>query len=216
MNIIPVKTPKLVKHVLPSLVWNIKTTEKVIYLTFDDGPTPEITDWVLNTLDTFDAKATFFCIGHNIEKHPDIFKSIINKGHAIGNHTYNHLKGWKTKTTDYLINIYKTQIIIDSSYNIKPLLFRPPYGRIKLKQVKALSKLNYQIIMWNVLSKDWDKTVEKEVCLRNVIQNTKEGDIVVLHDSIKASRNMQYTLPRMLDHFTKEGYKFKRIPELTQ
>ena len=216
MNIIPVKTPKLVKHVLPSLVWNIKTTEKVIYLTFDDGPTPEITDWVLNTLDTFDAKATFFCIGNNIEKHPEIFKRIINKDHAIGNHTYNHLKGWKTKTTDYLINIYKTQIIIDSSYNIKPLLFRPPYGRIKLKQVKALSKLNYQIIMWNVLSKDWDKTVEKEVCLRNVIQNTKEGDIVVLHDSIKASRNMQYTLPRMLDHFTKEGYKFKRIPELTQ
>ena len=216
MNIIPVKTPKLVKHVLPSLVWNIKTTEKVIYLTFDDGPTPEITDWVLNTLDTFDAKATFFCIGNNIEKHPEIFKRIINKGHAIGNHTYNHLKGWKTKTTDYLINIYKTQIIIDSSYNTKPLLFRPPYGRIKLKQVKALSKLNYQIIMWNVLSKDWDKTVEKEVCLRNVIQNTKEGDIVVLHDSIKASRNKQYTLPRMLDHFTKEGYKFKRIPELIQ
>ena len=216
MNIIPVKTPKLVKHVLPSLVWNIKTTEKVIYLTFDDGPTPEITDWVINTLDTFDAKATFFCIGNNIEKHPEIFKSIINKGHAIGNHTYNHLKGWKTKTKDYLINIYKTQLIIDSSYNSKPLLFRPPYGRIKLKQVKALSKLNYQIIMWNILSKDWDKTVEKEVCLKNVIQNTKEGDIVVFHDSIKASRNMQYTLPRMLDHFTKKGYEFKRIPELIQ
>ena len=216
MNIIPVKTPKLVKHVLPSLVWNIKTTEKVVYLTFDDGPTPEITDWVINTLDTFDAKATFFCIGNNIEKHPEIFKSIINKGHAIGNHTYNHLKGWKTKTKDYLINIYKTQLIIDSSYNSKPLLFRPPYGRIKLKQVKALSKLNYQIIMWNILSKDWDKTVEKEVCLKNVIQNTKEGDIVVFHDSIKASRNMQYTLPRMLDHFTKKGYEFKRIPELIQ
>ena len=216
MNIIPVKTPKLVKHVLPSLVWNIKTTEKVVYLTFDDGPTPENTDWVINTLDTFDAKATFFCIGNNIEKHPEIFKSIINKGHAIGNHTYNHLKGWKTKTKDYLINIYKTQLIIDSSYNSKPLLFRPPYGRIKLKQVKALSKLNYQIIMWNILSKDWDKTIEKEVCLRNVIQNTKEGDIVVFHDSIKASRNMQYTLPRMLDHFTKKGYEFKRIPELIQ
>lgn len=216
MNIIPVKTPKLVKHVLPSLVWNIKTTEKVVYLTFDDGPTPEITDWVINTLDTFDAKATFFCIGNNIEKHPEIFKSIINKGHAIGNHTYNHLKGWKTKTKDYLTNIYKTQLIIDSSYNSKPLLFRPPYGRIKLKQVKALSKLNYQIIMWNILSKDWDKTIEKEVCLRNVIQNTKEGDIVVFHDSIKASRNMQYTLPRMLDHFTKKGYEFKRIPELIQ
>lgn len=216
MNIIPVKTPKLVKHVLPSLVWNIKTTEKVVYLTFDDGPTPEITDWVINTLDTFDAKATFFCIGNNIEKHPEIFKSIINKGHAIGNHTYNHLKGWKTKTKDYLINIYKTQLIIDSSYNSKPLLFRPPYGRIKLKQLKALSKLNYQIIMWNILSKDWDKTVEKEVCLKNVIQNTKEGDIVVFHDSIKASRNMQYTLPRMLDHFTKKGYEFKRIPELIQ
>jgi peptidoglycan/xylan/chitin deacetylase (PgdA/CDA1 family) len=216
MNIIPVKTPKLVKHVLPSLVWNIETTEKIIYLTFDDGPTPEITDWVLNTLDSFNAKATFFCIGHNIEKHPEIFKNIIKNGHAIGNHTYNHLKGWKTTTEEYLLNINKAQIKIDSYYITKPLLFRPPYGRIKLKQVKALSKLNYQIIMWNILSKDWDKTIEKEVCLNNVILNTKEGDIVVLHDSIKASRNMQYTLPRMLDHFTKEGYKFRRIPELIQ
>jgi peptidoglycan/xylan/chitin deacetylase (PgdA/CDA1 family) len=216
MNIIPVKTPKLVKHVLPSLVWNIETTEKVIYLTFDDGPTPEITDWVLNTLDIFNAKATFFCIGKNIEKHPDIFKNIIKKGHAIGNHTYDHLKGWKTNTEEYLLNINKAQNKIDSNYKTKPLLFRPPYGRIKLKQVNALSKLNYQIIMWNILSKDWDKTIEKEVCLKNVILNTKEGDIVVLHDSIKASRNMQYTLPRMLDHFTKEGYEFRRIPELTQ
>jgi len=216
MNIIPVKTPKLVKHVLPSLVWNIETTEKVIYLTFDDGPTPEITDWVLKTLDVFNAKATFFCIGNNIKENPEIFKNIINKGHAIGNHTYNHLKGWKTKTKDYMTNINKTQKEIDLNYKSKPLLFRPPYGRIRLKQVRALSKLNYQIIMWNILSKDWDNNIKKEVCLKNVILNTKEGDIVVLHDSIKASRNMQYTLPRMLEHFTKEGYVFRRIPELIQ
>ena len=216
MNIIPVKTPKLVKHVLPSLVWNIETTEKVIYLTFDDGPTPEITDWVLKTLDAFYAKATFFCIGNNIEKHPEIFNTIIKKGHAIGNHTYNHLKGWKTNTEDYLTNINKAQKVIDLSYNTKPLLFRPPYGRIKLKQVKALSKLNYQITMWNILSKDWNRSISKYECLDNVIKNTKEGDIVVFHDSIKASRNMQFTLPRMLEHFTKERYEFRRIPELTQ
>ena len=216
MSFTPIKTPWIAKKLFPNYIWDISTTEKVIYLTFDDGPTPEITDWVLNTLDSFNAKATFFCIGKNIEKHPDIFKNIIKKGHAIGNHTYDHLKGWKTNTEEYLLNINKAQNKIDSNYKTKPLLFRPPYGRIKLKQVNALSKLNYQIIMWNILSKDWDKTIEKEVCLKNVILNTKEGDIVVLHDSIKASRNMQYTLPRMLDHFTKEGYEFRRIPELTQ
>ena len=216
MSFTPIKTPWIAKKLFPNYIWDISTTEKVIYLTFDDGPTPEITDWVLNTLDIFNAKATFFCIGKNIEKHPDIFKNIIKKGHAIGNHTYDHLKGWKTNTEEYLLNINKAQNKIDSNYKTKPLLFRPPYGRIKLKQVNALSKLNYQIIMWNILSKDWDKTIEKEVCLKNVILNTKEGDIVVLHDSIKASRNMQYTLPRMLDHFTKEGYEFRRIPELTQ
>lgn len=213
MNIIPVKTPKLVKHALPSLVWNIESTDKVIYLTFDDGPTPEITEWTLKVLEDFNAKATFFCIGKNIENHPDIFKKIVENGHGIGNHTFNHIKGWKTKTSDYLTNTIKAQEIISKNHS-NSLLFRPPYGRIKLKQVKALAKLNYKIIMWNILSKDWDKTISKETCLKNVIQNTKSGDIVVFHDSIKAAPNMQYVLPEVLKYFTKEGFKFKRIPEL--
>ena len=157
-----------------------------------------------------------FCIGKNIENHPAIFNKIIEKGHGIGNHTYNHIKGWKTKTKDYLASTKKTQDLIDSYYKGNKSLFRPPYGRIKLKQVKALAKLNYNIIMWNILSKDWDKTISEETCLENVIQNTKSGDIVVFHDSVKASRNMQYVLPRVLKHFTKEGYTFRRIPELNQ
>lgn len=215
MDIIPVKTPSLVKRVLPSLIWNIKSTEKVIYLTFDDGPTPEITEWTLNILDEYNAKATFFCIGNNIEKYPEIFKSIIKKEHAIGNHTHNHLKGWLTSTKNYLSNTKKAQEEIDKYYK-NNFLFRPPYGRIKPKQSKNLTKLGYRIIMWNILSKDWDKNIKKENCLENVINKTSSGDIVVFHDSIKASRNMQYTLPRMLKYFTDKGYEFKRIPELIQ
>lgn len=211
MKIIPVKTPNLVKRVLPSLVWNINTKQKVIYLTFDDGPTPEITEWTLNTLDKYNAKATFFCIGNNIEKYPQIFKLIIEKGHTIGNHTNNHLKGWKTKTIDYLENINIAQAQIDKFYKSKQLLFRPPYGRIKPKQIKEISKLNYCIIMWNILSKDWDKTISKETCLDNVVKKTNPGDIVVFHDSIKASKNLKYVLPQMLDYFTKKGFEFKRI-----
>jgi peptidoglycan/xylan/chitin deacetylase (PgdA/CDA1 family) len=211
MKIIPVKTPNLVKRVLPSLVWNINTKQKVIYLTFDDGPTPEITEWTLNTLDKYNAKATFFCIGNNIEKYPQIFKLILEKGHTIGNHTNNHLKGWKTKTKDYLENINLAQDQIDKFYKGKQLLFRPPYGRIKPKQIKEISKLNYRIIMWNILSKDWDKTISKETCLDNVVKKTNSGDIVVFHDSIKASNNLKYVLPQMLDYFTKKGFEFKRI-----
>jgi len=211
MKIIPVKTPNLVKRVLPSLVWKINTKQKIIYLTFDDGPTPEITEWTLNILDKYNSKATFFCIGKNIEKYPQIFKLILEKGHTIGNHTNNHLKGWKTKTKDYLENINLAQDQIDKFYKGKQLLFRPPYGRIKPKQIKEISKLNYRIIMWNILSKDWDKTISKETCLDNVVKKTNSGDIVVFHDSIKASNNLKYVLPQMLDYFTKKGFEFKRI-----
>ncbi|NNK82357.1 MAG: polysaccharide deacetylase family protein [Flavobacteriaceae bacterium] len=225
MQIIPVKTPKLVKHVLPSLIWNIETNEKVIYLTFDDGPTPEITEWTLRTLEAFHAKATFFCIGDNIDKHPEIFQLILKKEHAVGNHTYNHLKGWKRDTQTYIDNTLKAQESINKQVLKSAInnhestslnLFRPPYGRIKSKQIKEISKLNYQIIMWNVLSKDWDSSVSKEKCLENVIKKTQSGDIVVFHDSVKASRNMQHALPRMLEYFTEKGFKFKRIPELNQ
>jgi len=189
--------------------------EKTIYLTFDDGPTPEITNWTLKTLKLHNAKATFFCIGKNVENHPNIFKNILIEGHVIGNHTNNHIKGWKTSTKKYLQNIDKAQKVIDLEgvNHISQIkhLFRPPYGQIRSKQGKALLKLNYQIILWNVLSFDWDNNISKEKCLENVIVNATEGSIIVFHDSFKASENMKYALPKVLGYFSKKGYSFKSI-----
>lgn len=210
MTLTPVKTPKLIKSVFPGLTWNLANDSKHIYLTFDDGPTPEITEWVIETLDSYNAKATFFCIGNNVKTHPVIYSQLLKKGHAIGNHTHNHLKGWKTKTKYYVENVIEASNLIDSK------LFRPPYGRFKPKQYDSLKKLGYQTIMWSVLAIDWRKDVSPEQCSNNVISNTKSGDIVVFHDSVKAARNMQYALPRVLKHFTEKGYEFKRIPESTQ
>ena len=215
MTLTPVKTPELVKRMFPNYIWNIPTTNKTIYLTFDDGPTPEITDWTLNVLKQYNAKATFFCIGNNIEKHPEIFQNILNDGHNIGNHTQNHIKGWNTKTSEYLIDIKEGQKAIQSeiknNQSLITNLFRPPYGQIRPKQGKALIKQGYKIIMWDLLSFDWDKDVSKETCLENVISNTKKGSIIVFHDSVKASRNMKYTLPKVLEYFSKKDYTFKRI-----
>jgi peptidoglycan/xylan/chitin deacetylase (PgdA/CDA1 family) len=210
MSLVPVKTPSVVKKMFPNYVWSIPTSEPVIYLTFDDGPTPEITDWTLKILKEFDAKATFFCIGNNIEKHPELFRDIISHGHAIGNHTHNHLKGWKTKTKNYLQDISKTEFVM-SSQSYKTNLFRPPYGRIKSKQAKQLIVLGYYIIMWDVLTFDWDKDISHETCLKNVIDNTSNGSIVVFHDSIKASKNMMNVLPKVLEHYSKLGYTFKAL-----
>ena len=188
---------------------------KTLYLTFDDGPIPEVTNWTLNTLSHYNAKATFFCIGKNIEKHPDVFKNIINEGHKIGNHTYNHLKGWRTSTKNYLANIKEAQKVIDLQQNKtnseSQMLFRPPYGQIRPKQGKELKELGYKVIMWNVLSFDWDKEVTKELCLENVISNSQDGSVIVFHDSVKAEKNMRYALPKVLEHFSKKGYTFKSI-----
>lgn len=213
MTLIPVKTPLVAKKMFPNYVWDIPTNDKTIYLTFDDGPTPKITNWTLNVLKEFDAKATFFCIGNNISKYPHIFQTLITEGHSIGNHTYDHIKGWKTKLVDYLDNIDKTEKIINSEFKLNnfQLLFRPPHGQITPHQGKKLLELNYKIIMWDVLSFDWEKDVSKETCLENVISHTTNGSIVVFHDSIKASKNMQYALPKVLEHFSKEGFIFKAL-----
>ena len=215
MNLTPVKTPVVAKRMFPNYVWDIPSTNKAIYLTFDDGPTPEITNWTLDVLKEYEAKATFFCIGKNIENHPVIFQNILKDDHVIGNHTNNHIKGWRTSTNDYLSNIEKAQKIIDSQMANKEILvknlFRPPYGQIRPKQGKSLTQLNYKIVMWNVLSFDWDHTISNETCLGNVIKNTSDGSIVVFHDSVKASSNMKYALPKMLEHFSKQGYSFKSI-----
>ena len=229
MQIIPAKTPGFVKALFPNFVWNIATDKKEIYLTFDDGPTPKITEWVLGELKTYNAKATFFCIGNNIEKYPEIFKQIIDGNHSVGNHTYNHLKGWKHKTKTYIDDVLKTEILINSQYkklnskttdstieqlniecwNLK--LFRPPYGKFKAKQSKQLQKLGYKIIMWDVLSYDWDANVTKKKCLKNSTSKAKEGSIIVFHDSVKASKNLKYTLPKVLEYYSKKGFTFKTI-----
>ena len=211
MKIVPIKTPLVAKKMFPNYIWNMPVSEKVIYLTFDDGPTPEVTNWTLDVLQQYNAKATFFCIGSNIEKHPDIFQQILDKGHTIGNHTQNHIKGWTSKTKAYLKDVLSAQVIINKVLVNDNLLFRPPYGQIKPKQGKKLMGLNYKIVMWDVLSFDWDKTVSKEACLNNVISTAKQGSIIVFHDSIKASKNMQFALPKVLEYFTNKRYTFKSL-----
>ncbi|ULC59446.1 polysaccharide deacetylase family protein [Flaviramulus sp. BrNp1-15] len=210
MTFTPIKTPLVAKKLFPNYVWDISTTEKVIYLTFDDGPTPEITNWTLSVLKEYNAKATFFSIGKNIKNHPDIFQNILNDGHAIGNHTQNHIKGWKNSAKAYLKNTIEAQEVIDSQ-KISTNLFRPPYGQITPKQGKKLIELGYKIVMWDVLSFDWDKDITQEACYNNVISKAKNGSIIVFHDSVKASKNMQYALPKVLKYFSEEGYRFKSL-----
>lgn len=212
MRFIPVKIPKFITRIFPNYVWDFSSKDKVIYLTFDDGPTPEITQWTLNTLKDYNAKATFFCIGNNVIKHPKIFKNILIDGHSIGNHTHDHIVGWKTETKSYIENVIRAEKVINNQLEKNKVnLFRPPFGKIKNSQGKALIKLGYKIIMWSVITFDWEKEVSKEQCLKNAINKTKEGNIIVFHDSIKASRNMMYSLPKFLEHFSLKGYRFEAI-----
>jgi len=202
-----VKSPLLLKWYYPSLIWNKSRNEKVIYLTFDDGPIPDVTTFVLNTLKSFDAKATFFCIGDNIRKHPDIFEAVKSAGHSIGNHTFNHLKGWKTSDQIYVQNFLKCQELTGTN------LFRPPYGRIKKSQISAIKALkpDVKMIMWDVLSGDFDLQLSPEKCFQNVINHTSNGSIIVFHDSLKAFDRLAYTLPKVLRHFHKLGYSFETL-----
>jgi len=201
-----VKTPKIIQNIFSNYTWKIATNKKEIYLTFDDGPIPEITPWVLNTLSKFNAKVTFFCVGDNVQKHPRIFKQILDQKHAVGNHTFNHLEGWKTNTEAYLNNIEKTEELIQNSK-----IFRPPYGKIKPKQAKFLINKGYQIIMWDVLSADYNQTISQKKCYQNVIKNAANGSIIVFHDSEKAFKNLEYTLPKVLAYFTEKGFVFKAL-----
>lgn len=187
-----------------ALIWNIPTDDKIIYLTFDDGPTPGVTDKVLDLLSAYDAKATFFCIGKNVENHPDIYQNILDQGHAAGNHTQSHNKGINTKDADYYESIEQASALIESN------LFRPPYGRIRRKQVRFL-KNNYKIIMWSVLCGDFDLKMSKEKCKSNVLKHTKSGSIVVFHDSLKAADKMFYALEACLSVFKEKGYRFDAI-----
>lgn len=210
-----IKTNILIKKIFSNYVWDIPNKENKIYLTFDDGPIPEITEWVLGELEKHKAKATFFCIGDNIEKHPDIFEKVIKKGHSIGNHTFNHWNGWKTPTEQYLENAKLCESTISNPnstiWNLKPELFRPPYGKIKLSQSKKLRQMGYKIIMWDVLSADYDKSITPEQCLENVLQNTTSGSIIAFHDSIKAFPNLEYALPKALKYWTEKGFVFEKL-----
>ena len=204
------RTPFFLPWLYPSLIWRMPTTEKELYLTFDDGPVPGPTEFVLHTLARFSAKATFFCIGDNIRKHPDVFHKIIEDGHAVGNHTFNHLNGWGTKQDSYINNTKLCDEEIQKNATQHAVkLFRPPYGRILRKQIQALNE--YKIIMWDVLSVDYNKRLSPISCLNNSIKATREGSIIVFHDSYKAEKNMAYTLPRFIEHFTELGFVFKAI-----
>ena len=211
---IPIKTPWIIKKLFTRYIWDLYTISgNKIYLTFDDGPIPEITEFVLDQLDQYNAKATFFCIGDNIRKYPKIFNQILSSGHTIGNHTMNHLKAWGNSHNTYIKNVIDCENIIKehSEAISTPKLFRPPYGQISYSKFKTLENMGYKIVLWDILSLDWEKTILPEKCLQNVIQSTKKGSIVVFHDSIKASKNLTQTLPLVLEHFTKKGFVFDSI-----
>ena len=208
------KTNFLMRAMYPDFRWRVKTNEKAIYLTFDDGPIPNITEFVLEELSKYQAKATFFCIGENIQKYPNILQTLINQGHTVANHTFNHLKGWNTEDDIYLENFRKCEKIIGSklipnSYNLIPK-FRPPYGRIKKSQASEILK-THEIIMWDVLSGDYDQSTSKETVLKKSIQYSEAGSIVLFHDSIKASKNMMYALPRFLEYYSEQEFTFEKL-----
>lgn len=206
-----VKTGWLIKKLFPGYIWDIPTTQKTVYLTFDDGPIPEITEWVLNLLKKHDIKATFFCIGNNIEKNPHIFQKVINDGHAIGNHTFNHINGWNSDNSTYFENTEacRQSILHHSKKDSK--LFRPPYGKISRQQTKEIKNLGYKIVMWDVLSADFDTTITPQKCLDNVIKNATNGSVIIFHDSIKAFTNLEYALPRVIEYLKENGFRFGTV-----
>lgn len=202
-----VNTPFFLQWLYSSCIWSIKTTHQKIYLSFDDGPHPVITPFVLDELKKYNAKATFFCIGDNVVKYPEVYKQIIDDGHAVGNHTHNHLNGWKTDDKKYLDNIDTAKKYIDSD------LFRPPYGRITRFQLSQLKANRFKLtpIMWTVLSGDFDPSISNETCRDHVITNATTGSIVVFHDSEKANEKMSFALPEVLKYFSAKGFVFEKI-----
>jgi peptidoglycan/xylan/chitin deacetylase (PgdA/CDA1 family) len=201
-----IKTHRFVRAIAPGLLWKIPNTRKAVYLTFDDGPTPEITSWVLNQLDQYQAKATFFCIGKNVTAHPDLCLQIKAQGHQIGNHTQTHRNGWATSTSDYLADFEDCQKTLHSAVNEEVKLFRPPYGKIGLRAYSNIKKQGYKIVMWDILSADFDSETNAEQCLANVLNNIESGSIVVFHDSQKCFANLQYVLPKTLEFLKGNNY----------
>ena len=202
-----VKTPHAIQSLFPNFIWRIPTDAKELYLTFDDGPIPEVTPWVMEQLGQHQAHATFFCVGENAFKYPELMHQLHNEGHITGNHTFNHLSGWASDRVPYFHNVRRCASYVQTN------LFRPPYGRIRPRQAQFLMR-HYHIVMWDVLSADFDSNVSEEQCLQNVLTNAGPGSIIVMHDSLKAERNLKYVLPRILDHFGEQGYTFKNLEAL--
>lgn len=215
MNSLLVKTPSFVRHLSPNRLWSFPKDDNSVYLTFDDGPVPEVTPWVLDTLAEFNARATFFCIGNNVNKHPELFSRIISEGHTVGNHTFNHLNGWKTDTATYISDCNATSEImatlLSEEHSSAKRLFRPPYGKISNTQARKIQEMGYKVVMWDVLSFDWDRTITSEKCLDNVSKNTETGSIVVFHDSLKAEKHLRFVLPEFLKLISERGWECKAI-----
>ena len=204
--------PRFIQRLYPERIWAFPASTNSVYLTFDDGPIPEVTSWVLDELKKYNAKATFFCIGENVKKHPEIFQRILTEGHSVGNHTFNHLNGAKTETLAYIENVERCHEAINSKFKIQnSKLFRPPYGKITSKQAKILQQKGFKIVMWNILSYDYDANVSEEKCLQNVLKNIKPGSVIVFHDSLKAVKNLRYVLPKVLEFIGRSGLLYGKI-----
>ena len=222
-----VKTPKAARRLFPAALWKVRTREKILYLTFDDGPIEEVTPMVLDELKKYNAKATFFCIGKNIAAQQELFHRIAREGHTIGNHTQDHYNGWQTQNAIYFESVEQCEAtraahmlreqLVLAGHGVETAVeevhfFRPPYGKLSLSQYHHLKK-SYKIVMWDVLTFDFDLKVTKEQVLDNVLQNAVPGSVIVFHDSLKAKEKMLYALPRVLEHYTNLGYRFEPLPE---
>lgn len=197
--------PFFLPLIIPSLTWKVQTNDKTVFLTFDDGPHPEITPWVLDELERYNAKATFFCVGHNVTKHPETYRQVLDRGHAVGNHTYNHLSGWSHSQNAYFNNIDACAEVVQSN------LFRPPYGRIVPWQIAAIQQKGYKIIMWDILTCDYESSLDINRALATTVRNTQPGSILVFHDSIKAEAQLKQLLPQVLQQLSDKGYQFKSL-----
>jgi len=200
----PVKIPKFLAKIGFNMIWYGIDEDKTVHLTFDDGPIPNVTPWVLDQLKLYEQKATFFCVGENVEKYPNIFQRILDEGHSVGNHTYHHLNSWKSGHQAYLNDISLCDNVLYSQ------LFRPPYGKLTLRQLNTIPKFK-NIIMWSILSGDFDSRLSPNDCLQNVIKNLEKGSIIVFHDSIKAKENLNYVLPKLLTYFSEQSIKSKNL-----
>lgn len=202
------RPPILYRKLFPGTIWRIPSApneQKAVFLTFDDGPIPEVTPWVLDQLDIRGIKATFFCVGENVWRHYELFQRLLSEGHAVGNHTYHHLQGLKTDTCTYLEDVLRADRLIGSP------LMRPPHGHIGRAQLQALQG-SFQVVMWDLVTRDYSKRISPQRVLNNVKNYVRDGSVIVFHDSLKAEKNLRYALPRALDYLQEEGYRFKLLP----